>query len=151
MLERSRRAVEIGWLDRRRVQWHAHVVARGLTERERAARALSEALDAKLLAALAEPGRVEIVKFLLLHGASDASAIAGPLPIERSVVSRHLKVLLDAGLVSVRRDGRRRIYELDGPGFVARLEELVGRARAVVAICCPPAPLVGLRRKDPAP
>lgn len=120
------------------------------TERERAARALTEALDSKLLSALAEPGRVQIVKFLLLHGPSDASAIAGPLPIERSVVSRHLKILLEAGVVSVRREGRRRIYELDGPGFVSRLEELVGRARAVVMMCCPPAPVVALRRKTDA-
>jgi len=119
-----------------------------LTERERAALALTDALDARLLTAIAEPARVEIVKFLLLHGASDATAIAAPLPIERSVVSRHLKILLDAGLLTVRKEGRRRIYDLDGPGFLARLEEMVARARALVALCCPPtSALVSIRRK----
>lgn len=118
-----------------------------MTERERAALALTDALESRLLSALAEPARVEIVKFLLLQGASDATAIAAPMPLERSVVSRHLKVLLDAGLVTVRKEGRRRVYDLDGPGFLARLEEIVERTRTLVHLCCPPPQLVSIRRK----
>ncbi|AKF04422.1 ArsR/SmtB family transcription factor [Sandaracinus amylolyticus] len=119
------------------------------TERERAARELVKVLDSRLLSALAEPARVEIVKFLLLNGPSEAGVIAAPLPLERSVVSRHLKVLLDAGLVSARKEGRRRIYDVDGPGFLARLEAITAEARALVMLCCPPPALVTLRRKAP--
>lgn len=120
------------------------------TERERAARELVKVLDSRFLSALAEPARVEIVKFLLLNGPSEAGVIAAPLPLERSVVSRHLKVLLDAGLVSARKDGRRRIYDVDGPGFLARLEAITAEARALVMLCCPPPALTKLRRKDAA-
>ncbi|UJR84914.1 ArsR/SmtB family transcription factor [Sandaracinus amylolyticus] len=116
-----------------------------LTERERAALALTDALDPRLLTALAEPVRLEIVKSLLLRGPADATAIAAPLPVDRSVVSRHLKILLDSGMITVRKEGRRRIYELDGPTLVARFDDIAARTRSVVALCCP-SPTAALRR-----
>jgi len=42
--------------------------------------------------------------------------IADGLPVSRPAVSQHLKVLKQAGLVSDRRDGNRRIYTLDPTG-----------------------------------
>jgi len=39
--------------------------------------------------------------------------IADELPVSRPAVSQHLKVLKDAGLVVVSRDGTRRIYHVD--------------------------------------
>ena len=42
--------------------------------------------------------------------------LARELPISRPAVSQHLKVLKDAGLVVDRRDGNRRIYQLNPDG-----------------------------------
>jgi DNA-binding transcriptional ArsR family regulator len=46
--------------------------------------------------------------------------LARELPVSRPAVSQHLKVLKDARLVTDRRDGNRRIYQLD-PGGIAAL------------------------------
>lgn len=43
--------------------------------------------------------------------------LADGLPVSRPAVSQHLAVLLDAGLVSQRREGTRRIYRLDQAGL----------------------------------
>jgi DNA-binding transcriptional ArsR family regulator len=45
--------------------------------------------------------------------------IAAALPVSRPAVSQHLKVLKDAGLVSSRPDGTRRLYEVDPTGVAA--------------------------------
>jgi DNA-binding transcriptional ArsR family regulator len=42
--------------------------------------------------------------------------IAHGLPVSRPAVSQHLRVLKDAGLVTERRDGTRRLYRLDPRG-----------------------------------
>ena len=44
--------------------------------------------------------------------------LASGLPVSRPAVSQHLKVLLDAGLVSVRAQGTRRIYAVENAGFL---------------------------------
>ena len=46
-------------------------------------------------------------------------AVAAVAPISQPAVSQHLKVLRDAGLVSVRADGTRRLYALDPTGLDA--------------------------------
>jgi DNA-binding transcriptional ArsR family regulator len=43
--------------------------------------------------------------------------LARELPVSRPAVSQHLKVLKDAGLVTDRRAGNRRIYEVDRDGL----------------------------------
>jgi DNA-binding transcriptional ArsR family regulator len=43
--------------------------------------------------------------------------LARGLPVSRPAVSQHLKVLKDAGLVTVRPEGNRRIYQLDPEGI----------------------------------
>jgi DNA-binding transcriptional ArsR family regulator len=62
--------------------------------------------------ALADPTRREIVA-LLAHGDRNAGDIAGRFPIAAPSVSRHLKVLRESGLVSVRADAQARIYRLE--------------------------------------
>lgn len=67
------------------------------------------------LAALADPIRREVVD-LLARGELAAGELAGRFPVSRPAISRHLRVLREAGLVRVRTDGRRRLYVLDaGP------------------------------------
>ena len=46
-------------------------------------------------------------------------ALAAALPVSRPAVSQHLKVLSDAGLVSVTPEGTRNIYALDPKGLSA--------------------------------
>jgi len=48
----------------------------------------------------------------LSSGPATAGELAALLPIARPGVSRHLRVLLEAGLVDVRRESQRRVYGL---------------------------------------
>ncbi|HEX6460305.1 MAG TPA: metalloregulator ArsR/SmtB family transcription factor [Thermoleophilaceae bacterium] len=50
--------------------------------------------------------------------------LAGVLPVSRPAVSQHLKVLKNARLVIDRREGARRIYQLDPAGIEALRAEL---------------------------
>jgi DNA-binding transcriptional ArsR family regulator len=45
--------------------------------------------------------------------------LAAQLPVSRPAVSQHLRVLKDAGLVTDRAEGTRRIYQLDPDGVAA--------------------------------
>ena len=107
-----------------------------MTPRERAAARIVELLDSPLLRALTEPARLEVLRVLLVHGSSDIATIAEHLPQDRSVISRHLKTLEDAGILRRHREGRRVIYAIDG-SFVLQLERIVGEAKALAPACCP--------------
>ena len=56
----------------------------------------------------------------LADGPMAVNELAGMLPVSRPAVSQHLRVLKDAGLVTDRKAGTRRMYQLD-PDGVARL------------------------------
>jgi DNA-binding transcriptional ArsR family regulator len=65
--------------------------------------------------AVAEPRRREILD-LLARGESTVNALVERLGVAQPVVSKHLRVLREVGLVRVRDEGRQRIYRLDaGP------------------------------------
>jgi DNA-binding transcriptional ArsR family regulator len=55
----------------------------------------------------------------LRHGPLPVGALADGMTVGRPAVSQHLKVLKDAGLVVDRRQGTRRLYELDPRGLEA--------------------------------
>ena len=59
--------------------------------------------------ALADPTRRTILA-RLAHAPGSVTEIARDLPVSRPAVSQHLKVLLDADLVDVRRQGREHLY-----------------------------------------
>ncbi len=99
---------------------------------------LVEVFDSSFLRALAEPSRLEILKVLLERGPSDVGTVAARVPQERSVVSRHLKVLLDAEIVASARRGRHRVFAVDGQAILVRFERILALARSVAAVCCPP-------------
>ncbi|NUP07450.1 MAG: winged helix-turn-helix transcriptional regulator [Polyangiaceae bacterium] len=109
-----------------------------MNARDRAASKMIEILDSPFLRALAEPARLEVLRVLIAHGPADIGAIAERLPQDRSVISRHLKVLEDASIVRGHRDGRHRIYALDGGTLVGTLERILAETRAVADVCCPP-------------
>ena len=64
------------------------------------------------LPALADPIRRQIVA-LLASGERAAGELADGFPVSRPAVSRHLRVLRQAGLVRARTEGKRRLYTLD--------------------------------------
>lgn len=74
--------------------------------------------------ALGDPNRRAILE-LLGSGGMTVREIAEALPISRPAVSRHLRLLKDAGLVIDQPRGTRRIYELHDQGIQAVQSYLV--------------------------
>jgi DNA-binding transcriptional ArsR family regulator len=80
--------------------------------------------------ALGDPHRRAIVE-LLADRPRSVQEIADQLPISRPAVSRHLRLLKEAGLVSLAPKGTRNLYELDEAGVEALrsyLERVWGNA-----------------------
>jgi DNA-binding transcriptional ArsR family regulator len=62
--------------------------------------------------ALADPTRRGVLE-LLRQGSLPAGEIARSFPVSRPAISKHLRLLCRAGLVHERRQGRRRLYQLN--------------------------------------
>ena len=76
---------------------------------------MAEQLD-KVFAALADPTRRDLVARLAVHDAT-VSELAEPYDVSMQAVSKHLKVLEDAGLVSKTKDAQRRTVHLEAQVF----------------------------------
>jgi DNA-binding transcriptional ArsR family regulator len=72
----------------------------------------------RALAALSDSTRRQVFERLRAGGLA-VGEIARDLPVSRPAVSQHLKVLKDAGLVTDRADGARRVYHIDPKGLGA--------------------------------
>jgi DNA-binding transcriptional ArsR family regulator len=81
------------------------------------------------LRALADPSRRTVVE-RLARGPVTAGELAELLPIARPGVSRHLRVLREAGLVEVRAEAQRRVYSLRAEPL-AEIDEWLGPYRAL--------------------
>jgi DNA-binding transcriptional ArsR family regulator len=82
--------------------------------------------------ALGDPNRREILR-LLSTGDKPVREIAAAMPISRPAVSRHLRLLKDAGMVAEHPQGTHRIYHLQEQGLqavAAYLEGIWGDAAA---------------------
>ena len=73
--------------------------------------------------ALADPTRRRVFG-RVAAGPCSVTEIARELPVSRPAVSQHLRVLLDAGLVDVRRQGRERFYGPRRDGLAGVRQEL---------------------------
>lgn len=82
-----------------------------------------------VLQALSDPSRRTVLD-TLASGPATAGELAALLPIARPGVSRHLRVLREAGLIEARRQAQRRIYSLR-PEPLAEVDEWLGRYRAL--------------------
>jgi DNA-binding transcriptional ArsR family regulator len=82
-----------------------------------------------VLQALADPGRRTLLDSLA-DGPATAGELAALLPIARPGVSRHLRVLREAGLVEVRQEAQRRIYQLS-PEPLLEFDVWLSRYRAL--------------------
>ena len=108
--------------------------------RQQAIEAAIATFDSTFFKALCEPSRIGVLKRVMQLGRADISAIAAELPQERSVVSRHLQTLLDAGILRTAKEGRQVFYEVDGPAIVSRLEATLLECKRMASHCCPGAP-----------
>ncbi len=79
--------------------------------------------------ALADGSRRTVLDLLRRHPAT-AGELADALPIARPGVSRHLRVLREAGLVDVRQEAQRRIYTLR-PQALVEVDEWLDDYRAL--------------------
>jgi len=77
------------------------------------------------LTALGDPTRLAIFEMLGAHPRA-VNELAAGLPVSRPAVSQHLRVLKDARLVRDRRDGTRRIYELNPEGLALLRDHFAG-------------------------
>jgi DNA-binding transcriptional ArsR family regulator len=78
---------------------------------------------AQALQALGDPTRRSVLE-QLREGPRAVGEIAAQLPVSRPAVSQHLRVLKEAGLVTERQDGTRRLYRVDPDGLAALREYL---------------------------
>jgi DNA-binding transcriptional ArsR family regulator len=78
--------------------------------------------------AIAHPARRQIL-LTLRDGERAAGELAGPFRMTFGAISQHLRVLEDAELVAVRREGRQRLYRLRSKpldGVVEWIDEFAG-------------------------
>jgi DNA-binding transcriptional ArsR family regulator len=68
------------------------------------------------LTALADPTRRSIFE-RVVHAPGPVGEVAASFSVSRPAVSQHLRVLADAGLVTVRTEGARRVYSADPRGL----------------------------------
>ena|SRR5512143_2323740 len=71
---------------------------------------------ANAFAALADDTRREVFE-RLARGPRSVGELAEGLPVSRPAVSQHLKVLKEAGLVTDRAEGAKRVYQIDPAGL----------------------------------
>ena len=84
------------------------------------------------LQALGDPTR-RLVLEQLRDGPRAVGEIAARLPVSRPAVSQHLRVLKEAGLVTERQNGTRRLYRVDPDGLAELREYLEGFWEEVLA------------------
>jgi DNA-binding transcriptional ArsR family regulator len=96
------------------------------------AAAAGDPAEARVFEALSDANRREILR-ILSGGDKPVQEIADAMTISRPAVSRHLRLLKDAGMVTERAQGTRRIYCLQERGIEAvseYLERVWGEAAA---------------------
>lgn len=81
----------------------------------------------KAFSALADPTRRAVLD-MLRHGSLPAGQIARAFAVSRPAISKHLRLLRRARLVSERREGRNRVYELN-PGPLKSVDTWLSQYR----------------------
>jgi DNA-binding transcriptional ArsR family regulator len=88
------------------------------------------AVAAEVLTLLADPTRLHLLRLLVTE--QDVSTLTEQVAASRSSVSQHLGRLRLAGLVQVRRDGRRMLYRITSDHLTALVAEALGYAEHAV-------------------
>ena len=85
---------------------------------------LVSAMDSKFFKSLGEPVRVEIIRFLLLNGRADIGTIAENMPQDRSVISRHLNLMHEVGILTCTKESRHMFYSLNINTFLKKFTDI---------------------------
>lgn len=93
-------------------------------------------IDGDFVKALAEPARIEILKHLIINGASDVKSLSEKMPQDRSVISRHLTMMKQAGILKAEKEGRHVIYSIDAMATLDKSEQLLGSIRRCMELGC---------------
>ena len=113
------------------------VVKRAAVRRRRGsacALPLETAIDPRLFKALSDPTRIHIlIRLAQCCGPQTVTQAAANCSVDLSVVSRHLGILRDAGVLTVQRKGRQMFYAVRYHDVASTLQQL---ANAIEA-CCP--------------
>ena len=80
-------------------------------------------LKARVFYALSDPIRIEILEFIR-DGEKCVCEIMPQLNLIQPVVSRHLKILKDSGLVVDRKDGNKRLYSITYPEIYKIIDDV---------------------------
>ncbi|HEY2597256.1 MAG TPA: helix-turn-helix domain-containing protein [Candidatus Dormibacteraeota bacterium] len=88
---------------------------------------------ASIFSALGDPVRMDIVRMIARKGELACTVLDDTLPISKSTISYHIKILYRSGLISVRHEGRFYFYKLRRENFARFLPNFVGRLRSADA------------------
>lgn len=78
----------------------------------------------RIAKALADPRRLDILELIAAVKEMSCGAIAERFPVGQSTVSHHLRVLADAGLVDVRREGQHGYFQANDEVLDAYIETM---------------------------
>ncbi|XDD47631.1 ArsR/SmtB family transcription factor [Leptospira sp. WS39.C2] len=107
-------------------------------KKETAIEALDLVLDSKFLNALAEPSRVEVLKQVIRLGKADITELSEGMKLDRSVISRHLGILQEVGILIREKQGKHVYYQLDPRNAIQKFKSILQHLEELVMICCPP-------------
>lgn len=95
---------------------------------------ITEILEPRFFKALCDPNRIALLARLAECGKPcSVTEMSACCPVNISVVSRHLSILKDAGILAAERRGKEVYYSVCCPEIVSRLRNL---ASALEACCC---------------
>ena len=92
--------------------------------------------DVKLFKTLGEPVRLQIMLHLIRNGRSDIGTISSHLPQDRSVISRHLNMMFENGVLNCEKVNRFRFYSINSPLLIERLETIVSLIKKCTSVLC---------------
>ena len=98
---------------------------------------LIDAFDSKFFKSLGEPVRVQILKFILLNGRADVGTITDHMPQHRSVISRHLNMLHEVGILTCVKEDRHVYYGMNGLDFLKKIQNFADKIEKSMVECCP--------------
>jgi ArsR family transcriptional regulator len=89
-------------------------------------------LKARVFYALSDPVRIEILEFIR-DGEKCVCEIVPHVNLIQPVVSRHLKILKDSGLVTFRKEGTNRFYSITLPELYKILDDVTVELEAAIS------------------
>ena len=98
---------------------------------------LVDVMDSKFFKSMGEPVRVQIIRFLLLNGRADIGTIAENMPQDRSVISRHLNLMLEVGILNCEKESRHMFYSLNAVVFLERFTDITDLVKTCIEECGP--------------